>query len=103
MATEFSALEKAINSVVTQFHSAAGGGSTMNSSQFKDMLSKQMPLLGKTVESEDGMAKVLQQMGVQSGQNISFENFWKLFNNQAVELFKTMFKEKSAKCQCLLM
>uniref|UniRef100_A0A3B3BFU8 S100/CaBP-9k-type calcium binding subdomain domain-containing protein n=1 Tax=Oryzias melastigma TaxID=30732 RepID=A0A3B3BFU8_ORYME len=99
---ELSSLEKAINSVVTQFHSAAGGGSTMNSSQFKDMLSKELPLLGKTVESEDGMAKVMQQMGVKSGENISFENFWKLFNNQAVELFKTMYKEKSPKCNCLL-
>uniref|UniRef100_A0A3P9KLK1 S100/CaBP-9k-type calcium binding subdomain domain-containing protein n=1 Tax=Oryzias latipes TaxID=8090 RepID=A0A3P9KLK1_ORYLA len=102
MESKLSDLENAIDSVVTKFHSAADGGSTLNPSQFKSMISKEMPLLAKTMENEDGMAKVLQQMEVQKGQNISFDAFWKLFNNQAIELFKTMHKEKGAKCNCLL-
>uniref|UniRef100_A0A3Q4G2T9 S100/CaBP-9k-type calcium binding subdomain domain-containing protein n=1 Tax=Neolamprologus brichardi TaxID=32507 RepID=A0A3Q4G2T9_NEOBR len=55
-----------------------------------------------TVENEEGLGKVLEQMDVQSGQNISFENFWKLINNQALQLFGTMHKEKGTKCTCLL-
>lgn len=56
----------------------------------------------QTVEKEDGLGQVLQQMGVQSGQNISFENFWTLINKQAVELFGATHKEKNVKCSCLL-
>lgn len=56
----------------------------------------------QTVENEEGLGKVLEQMDVQSGQNISFENFWKLINNQALQLFGTMHKEKGTKCTCLL-
>lgn len=56
----------------------------------------------QTVENEDGLAQVLEQMGVQSGQNISFENFWALINKQAVQLFGATHKEKNIKCSCLL-
>lgn len=54
------------------------------------------------VENEEGLAQVLQQMGVQSGHNISFENFWTLINKQAVQLFGSTHKEKNTKCSCLL-
>lgn len=56
----------------------------------------------QTLEKEDGLSGVLQQMGVENGQNISFENFWKLINQQAVQLFGTTHKEKNIKCSCLL-
>ncbi|MEQ2201193.1 hypothetical protein XENOCAPTIV_008824, partial [Xenoophorus captivus] len=38
-----------------------------------------------TVESEEGLGQVLQQMGIESGQNISFQDFWTLINKQAVQ------------------
>lgn len=56
----------------------------------------------QAVEGEDGLAQLLQQMGVQNGQNISFNNFWTLINNQAVQLFGSMHKAKNVKCGCLL-
>ncbi|XP_047455234.1 S100 calcium binding protein V2 [Mugil cephalus] len=102
MATKYSDLELAINSLVTEFHSAADNKPTMNTSQFQSLLSKQMPAIAKTMEGEEGLGKILQQMGVQSGQNISFENFWNLINSQAGQLFDTMHKEKNVKCNCIL-
>ncbi|TMS01143.1 hypothetical protein E3U43_021098 [Larimichthys crocea] len=102
MATKYSDLELAINSLVTEFHKAADDGPTMNTTQFQTMISSQLPGFAKTVEKEDGLGQVLQQMGVQSGQNISFENFWTLINKQAVELFGATHKEKNVKCSCLL-
>lgn len=56
----------------------------------------------QTVETEEGLGQVLQQMGVQSGQNISFENFWTLINKQALQLFSATHKEKTINCGCLL-
>uniref|UniRef100_A0A673AMP3 S100/CaBP-9k-type calcium binding subdomain domain-containing protein n=1 Tax=Sphaeramia orbicularis TaxID=375764 RepID=A0A673AMP3_9TELE len=102
MATKYSDLELAINSLVTEFHKAADNGPTMNTTQFQTMVSKQLPAFAKTVENEEGLGQVLQQMGVQSGQDISFENFWNLINKQAVGLFDTTHKDKSIKCNCVL-
>uniref|UniRef100_A0A3Q2E0J6 S100/CaBP-9k-type calcium binding subdomain domain-containing protein n=1 Tax=Cyprinodon variegatus TaxID=28743 RepID=A0A3Q2E0J6_CYPVA len=55
-----------------------------------------------TVESEEGLGHVLQQMGVTSGENISFEDVWTLINKQAVQVFKNTPPEKGVKCNCLL-
>ncbi|XP_022617298.1 protein S100-A10-like [Seriola dumerili] len=102
MATKYSDLELAINSLVTDFHKAADDGPTLNTTQFQTMISKQLPGFAKTMENEEGLAQVLEQMGVQSGQNISFENFWTLINKQAVQLFDATHKDKNVKCSCLL-
>ncbi|KAM6995516.1 S100 calcium binding protein V1 [Tautogolabrus adspersus] len=102
MATKFSDLELAINTLVTEFHKAADDGPTMNTTQFQTMLSNQMPAFAKTVEGEDALAQVLQQMGVENGQDISFENVWTLINKQAVQVFSSTPKEKNIKCGCLL-
>lgn len=56
----------------------------------------------QTVDNEEGLGQVLQDMGVESGQNISFENFWKLINKQAIQVFGSMHKEKNIKCTCQL-
>ncbi|KAM8734024.1 S100 calcium binding protein V1 [Acanthopagrus schlegelii] len=102
MATKYSDLELALNTLVTEFHKAADDGPTMNTTQFQTMISSQLPSLAKTVENEDSLAQVLEQMGVESGQNISFQNFWALINKQAVQLFGATHKEKNIKCSCLL-
>ncbi|XP_068179008.1 S100 calcium binding protein V1 [Antennarius striatus] len=102
MAIKYSDLELAINSLVTEFHKAADNQPTMNTSQFQSMVSNQLPAFAKSVENEEGLSQVLQQMGVQSGENISFENFWTLINKEAIQLFGTTHKEKNVKCGCLL-
>ncbi|CAJ1061255.1 hypothetical protein E3U43_021098 [Xyrichtys novacula] len=102
MATKYSDLELAINSLVTEFHKAADDGPTMNTTQFQTLLSNQLPTFAKTVEGDEGLGQVLQQMGVESGQNISFDNFWTLINKQAVQLFGSTHKERNIKCSCLL-
>ncbi|XP_074540122.1 S100 calcium binding protein V1 [Halichoeres trimaculatus] len=102
MATKFSDLELAINTLVTEFHKSADDGPTMNTTQFQTMLSNQLPAFSKTVEGEEGLAQVLQQMGVESGQDISFNHFWTLINKQAIDLFGSTHKEKNVKCSCLL-
>uniref|UniRef100_A0A8C5D9A7 S100/CaBP-9k-type calcium binding subdomain domain-containing protein n=1 Tax=Gouania willdenowi TaxID=441366 RepID=A0A8C5D9A7_GOUWI len=103
MGTKYSDLELALNTLVTEFHKAADDGATMSSTQFQTMLSNQMPSLAKAVGgTEGGLGSVLQQMNVQEDQNISFSNFWKLINDQAVQLFKALYKEKSTKCSCSL-
>uniref|UniRef100_A0A3Q1J8L5 S100/CaBP-9k-type calcium binding subdomain domain-containing protein n=1 Tax=Anabas testudineus TaxID=64144 RepID=A0A3Q1J8L5_ANATE len=102
MATKYSDLELAINTLVTEFHKSADDAPTMSTTQFQTMISKQLPAVAKTVENEEGLGQVLQEMGVESGQNISFENFWKLINKQAVQVFGTMYKEKNLKCTCQL-
>ncbi|KAF1388578.1 hypothetical protein PFLUV_G00091750 [Perca fluviatilis] len=103
MATKYSDLELAINTLVTEFHNAADDAPTMSSTQFQTMISKQLPGFSKTVETEEGLGQVLAQMGVQGGQSISFQNFWTLINQQAVQMFAASHTEKNAtNCGCLL-
>ncbi|XP_068586097.1 S100 calcium binding protein V1 [Cebidichthys violaceus] len=103
MATKYSDLEMAINTLVTEFHEAADDGPTMNATQFQNMISKQLPGFAEQVETEEGLSQVLDQMGVEAGQSISFENFWSLINKQAVQLFDSTHKEKNVSCGCYLM
>ncbi|XP_034021296.1 uncharacterized protein LOC117505873 isoform X2 [Thalassophryne amazonica] len=103
MATKYSDLELAINTLVTEFHKAADNSNTINTTQFETMLPKQLPLLSKTVaECEGGVQQLLQTMGVERGQSISFENFWILINQEAIRVFGVMSKEKTTKCNCVL-
>ncbi|XP_037532616.1 S100 calcium binding protein V2 [Nematolebias whitei] len=102
MATKYSELELAINTLVTEFHKAADNGPTLNTTQFQTLVSKQMPAISKTVENEEGLGQVLQHMEVQNGQNISFQNFWKLIDKQAGQLFNALPKDKGIKCTCQL-
>ncbi|TWW79838.1 hypothetical protein D4764_10G0008680 [Takifugu flavidus] len=101
MATKYSELELAINALVTEFHKAADDGPTMTTTQFQTMVSKQLPVVAKSAENEEALGQLLQKMGVQNGQNISFENFWALINNQATQVFGSTHKEKNTKCGCL--
>ncbi|XP_071759849.1 S100 calcium binding protein V1 [Centroberyx gerrardi] len=102
MATKYSELELALNTLVTEFHGAAGDEPTLSPAQFQTMISTQLPSMAKTVDNEEGLNQVLQQMGVESGQRVSFENFWTLIQQLATQQFSLMHKEKSVKCSCLL-
>lgn len=66
------------------------------------MLAPTSCLLLQSAENEEALGQLLQQMGVQNGQNISFENFWALINKQAIQMFGSTHKEKNIKCGCLL-
>uniref|UniRef100_A0A3B4ALU7 S100/CaBP-9k-type calcium binding subdomain domain-containing protein n=1 Tax=Periophthalmus magnuspinnatus TaxID=409849 RepID=A0A3B4ALU7_9GOBI len=103
MSPQYSELELALNTLVSEFHKASDNKATMNTTQFQTLLSNQMPALSKTLESDDGMGKLLQKMGVQSGQEVSFENFWSLINSQATTLFDATPKEKGVNCTCEVM
>ncbi|KPP67653.1 protein S100-A1 protein4-like [Scleropages formosus] len=104
MAEQCSELEKALNTLVTEFHKACtDNSSSMNVEQFKGMLSAQMPSLDKASSSEQGMAEILQQMGVKDGEGISFKNFWSLIQSVATKQFSALSPENSAKCTCRLL
>lgn len=48
---QYSELELAINTLVTEFHKAADDGPTMNTTQFQTMMSKQLPVVAKVPEA----------------------------------------------------
>ncbi|KAM8826518.1 S100 calcium binding protein V1 isoform 2-T2 [Synchiropus picturatus] len=92
----------AINSLVTNFHKSSADGSTLNSTEFQTMIAQQLPTFSKTMEGDGGLEKVMQMMGVENDQNISFDNFWNLVHKQAVQAFNSTYKEPDAKCNCSL-
>lgn len=46
---QYSELELALNTLVTEFHKAADNGPTMNTTQFQSMISSQMPAIAKVL------------------------------------------------------
>ncbi|XP_054878824.1 protein S100-A10-like isoform X2 [Poeciliopsis prolifica] len=102
MAIKYSELELAINTMVTEFHRAAGDGPTMSPTQLHAFISTHMPLLAKAAQGEEGLDRVLKQMGVQKDQNISFDHFWTLIRHQAAQQFSRAQKEKGDKLNCSL-
>ncbi|KAM4601313.1 S100 calcium binding protein V1 [Polymixia lowei] len=103
MATTYSELELALDSLVTEFHSAADNNScTLTSAQFQTLISQQLPSVAKAADGEDGVSKLLQEIGVANGQDISFENFWTLIQQLATDQFNMRSKERSVRCGCLL-
>uniref|UniRef100_A0A8C6UD44 S100/CaBP-9k-type calcium binding subdomain domain-containing protein n=1 Tax=Neogobius melanostomus TaxID=47308 RepID=A0A8C6UD44_9GOBI len=72
-------------------------------SLFQTLLGNQMPALSKTLQADDGaLGKLLEKMGVQNGQDVSFQNFWSLINSQATALFDASPKSKGMNCTCSL-
>ncbi|KAK0146066.1 Protein S100-A14 [Merluccius polli] len=98
---QYSDLELALNTLVTGFHSEAKDGSqTLDSAEFQTLVSKQLPALAKTVGEEGGLQKLLKQIGVEEGQDVTFENFWTLVQKQATDQFAQGANEKVVRCSC---
>ncbi|KAL7382196.1 hypothetical protein ABVT39_018313 [Epinephelus coioides] len=102
--SQYSDLEKAINTMVTQFHSASGDKSgTLKVDEFKNLLGSQMPNLVK-FGSDQGLGDILSKMGVGEGEGISFKHFWSLIQQVATSqhgLLKDQFGGSS--CSCILL
>ncbi|CAL8363496.1 S100 calcium binding protein V2 [Gadus morhua] len=100
---QFTDLEKAISTMVDEFHKA-GSGATLKADEFKGLVSSQMPTLATTVGTDAGWSEMLQKMGVSGdGEGVSFERFWSLIQSQATQQYGLSSLDKVSKCSCIVL
>lgn len=101
---QYSDLESAIDTLVSQFHSASADKSpTLKSDEFKNLLSSHMPNLMKGVGTDQGFGDILRKMGVGDGEGISFKHFWNLIQSLATSQFGNISGQKGSSCSCILL
>ncbi|KAJ3608847.1 hypothetical protein NHX12_023377 [Muraenolepis orangiensis] len=98
-----SGLEKAISTLVSEFHKAGSGGATLKTEEFKGLVSTQLPTFAKTVGSDQGWSDIMQKMGVSGGEGISFERFWGLIQGLATTQHGLLSMDKVSKCTCIVL
>ncbi|XP_076842893.1 protein S100-A13-like [Brachyhypopomus gauderio] len=104
MASQYTELELAINTLVTQFHKASPNeGPTLTVEEFQTMISKELPTAAKAAGDQEGLKQLLKEMEVHEDQGVTFKNFWKLVNTLATTQFGQLQKNKTVRCNCLLL
>ncbi|XP_051574424.1 protein S100-A13-like isoform X2 [Myxocyprinus asiaticus] len=105
MAQQYTELELALNTLVTNFHTAsATDAETLTVQEFQSMLSKELPNMVKTAGDQEGLNKLLEDMGVEEGEGVTFKDFWQLVDSLANTQCGLQSKEKQVKCvKCILL